>query len=138
MSTYIQTGITALLLLSCSPLITAQTLFTEQAQTLTVGPEAVPNHLIIKFKPSIQAFEHRQQLYTDLNVIEVTPFALTGAELWKLPEHIGADYALDHYKHNQYIEYIEPDYIIRLENTTIDNPNVLMSEHLETISTLPN
>ncbi|MDY6994811.1 MAG: S8 family serine peptidase, partial [Pseudomonadota bacterium] len=48
------------------------------------------------------------------------------------------DYVYSDLRHNQYIEYIEPDYIIRLENTTIDNPNVLMSEHLETISTLPN
>ncbi len=98
---------------------TAATAFLILTLLLTVSParsDPLPYHpdrIIIKFKPGVELTE-KQNIRKELNAKRLRRFRLINAELWEI-KGISVEEAVDLYRNDPRIKYIEPDYIIKLE-----------------------
>jgi thermitase len=89
---------------------------TERRQ-LPEGPY-VPGNLIVKFRPDIRA-EEADIMRSAMGATVVRRFPLIGAELWQMDDRV-AEQALRQYGGGRRFEYVEPDYIIKLEQAPND------------------
>jgi subtilisin family serine protease len=79
----------------------------------------VPGRVIVKFKPNVPLGE-RAAVKGDLRVTAKTDLGLIGSEVWEIGSAYTVTEAVNKYKTDPRIAYIEPDYIVHAFETPND------------------
>ncbi|WRH68664.1 MAG: S8 family serine peptidase [Planktothrix sp. GU0601_MAG3] len=101
-----------------------------------MGTNFSSDRVIIKLNPTTNSSEITN-LQADIGVIKVTQASQLGIDIWQIPSGT-VEQTISAYKDDPRIEYIEPDYIITLEDIQEPSPT---EEKLATITpqaTTPN
>ena len=91
-----------------------------ERRQLPEGPY-MPGQLIVKLNPDISAHD-AASLRSAANAKVIRTFPFIGAELWQMSAQ-AAEQAQRRYRSDTRFEYIEPNYIFRLDQTTPNDPS---------------
>jgi Ca2+-binding RTX toxin-like protein len=79
------------------------------------------NRVIVKLKPTVNSSE-TTNLQAEIGVTQVTKAEALGMEIWEIPSG-NVEQIISAYKDDPRIEYIDPDYIITLDDVQKPNPS---------------
>lgn len=84
-------------------------------------PQFVPNQIIVKFKTDAVDSESIDSLQAEFGVSNVMPFSDLGAQLWEMTSD--TETVIEQLKADPRVEYAEPNYVIKLNQTAPNDPN---------------
>ncbi|QTA86592.1 carboxypeptidase regulatory-like domain-containing protein [Desulfonema magnum] len=93
--------------------------FEKPTPAIQIASEYIENQVIIKMKPGKRR-SRGPIIQKSLNATAIAELPSIGAEVWEVPEDV--EDVLTRYWNDPAVEYIEPNYIIRLNNATPDDP----------------
>ena len=95
------------------------------------------DRVIVKLKQEIASASAITNLKAEIGVTKVTKASQLGIEIWEIPEG-NVEETISTYSNDSRFEYIEPDYLITLEDVETTSPTQEILETITPLITTPN